>query len=177
MRGRSQRRGNIHSCALSEFCLNLQNGRYTKEESQGKSGRLGWGGSMLKILVIDDSVLMRRVVRDHLEKEGFAVEEFLPASVLELMERVKTSPPDLVLSDFNMPYVDGLEVARNVRRVNPNIPVIILTANRDCGPRSQAADRGRPEGAVQAHQRGNAGRCGTPHPGRFRNCIKLIIYM
>lgn len=131
MRGRSQRRGNIHSCALSEFCLNLQNGRYTKEESQGKSGRLGWGGSMLKILVIDDSVLMRRVVRDHLEKEGFAVEEFLPASVLELMERVKTSPPDLVLSDFNMPYVDGLEVARNVRRVNPNIPVIILTANRD----------------------------------------------
>ena len=86
---------------------------------------------MLKILVIDDSVLMRRVVRDHLEKEGFAVEEFLPASVLELMERVKTSPPDLVLSDFNMPYVDGLEVARNVRRVNPDIPVIILTANRD----------------------------------------------
>ena len=85
----------------------------------------------MKILVIDDSVLMRRVVRDHLEKEGFAVEEFLPASVLELMERVKTSPPDLVLSDFNMPYVDGLEVARNVRRVNPNIPVIILTANRD----------------------------------------------
>lgn len=86
---------------------------------------------MLKILVIDDSVLMRRFVRDHLEKEGFAVEEFLPVSVLELMERVKTFPPDLVLSDFNMPYVDGLEVARNVRRVNPNIPVIILTANRD----------------------------------------------
>lgn len=86
---------------------------------------------MFKILVIDDSLLMRKISRDHLENAGFAVEDFLPASVLGLVERIKTSPPDLVLSDFNMPDIDGLDVARNVRRINPNIPVIILTANRD----------------------------------------------
>ncbi len=86
---------------------------------------------MFKILVIDDSLLMRKISRDYLESAGFAVEDFLPASILELVERIKISPPDLVLSDFNMPSIDGLDVARNVRRINPDIPVIILTANRD----------------------------------------------
>ena len=86
---------------------------------------------MFKILVIDDSAFMRKIARDHLEEAGFDVEDFLPSSVLELVDRIQNSPPDLVLSDFNMPNVDGLSVARNVRRVNPSIPVIILTANRD----------------------------------------------
>jgi DNA-binding response OmpR family regulator len=86
---------------------------------------------MLKILIIDDSALMRKIVRDHLEEAGFSVDDFLPTSVAELIERIKTAPPDLVLSDFNMPNVDGLNVARTVRRTNSAIPVIILTANRD----------------------------------------------
>jgi len=86
---------------------------------------------MFKILVIDDSTLMRKISRDYLENAGYGVEDFLPASILELVEQIRTSPPDLVLSDFNMPNIDGLDVARNVRRINSNIPVIILTANRD----------------------------------------------
>lgn len=86
---------------------------------------------MPKILVIDDSALMRKISRQSLEEAGFEVEDFLPGSVLELMERLKTSPPDLVLSDYNMPNIDGQNVARTVRRFNPGLPVIILTANRD----------------------------------------------
>lgn len=86
---------------------------------------------MARILIIDDSALMRKISREQLEVAGFEVEEFLPESVLDLIERVRESQPDLVLSDFNMPHVDGLEVARNVRRVDPGIPLIILTANRD----------------------------------------------
>lgn len=86
---------------------------------------------MAKILVIDDSALMRMYVRQHLEGEGFEVEEFLPLSALEVMDRVRSSPPDLVLSDFNMPHVDGQAVARMVKRSNAAIPVIILTAVHD----------------------------------------------
>lgn len=86
---------------------------------------------MFKILVIDDSALMRKINRDSLEQEGFDVDEFLPESIVDLVERLRDLPPDLVLSDFNMPKVDGLNVARTVRRANPKIPVIILTANRD----------------------------------------------
>lgn len=88
---------------------------------------------MLKILVIDDSMLMRKIAREALEEAGFAVEEFLPGSELELMERIKTNPPNLVLSDFNMPIVDGHHVARAVRRTNAQVPVVIMTANRDTG--------------------------------------------
>jgi CheY-like chemotaxis protein len=86
---------------------------------------------MPKVMVIDDSALMRKVSRDHLEEADFEVEEYLPNSVAELSERLKQSQPDLVLSDYNMPKVDGQNVARTVRRCCPEIPVIILTSNRD----------------------------------------------
>jgi len=86
---------------------------------------------MPKILIIEDSVLMRSISREHLENSGFTVEDFLPESVPELVNCLKRSQPDLVLSDFNMPRVDGAEVARTVRMISPKIPVIILTSNRD----------------------------------------------
>lgn len=86
---------------------------------------------MVKILVIDDSALMRQICRGHLEEAGYEVEDYLPSSVVDLAERIKESRPDLVLSDFNMPNVDGQNVARTIRRTDPKIPVIILTANRD----------------------------------------------
>lgn len=88
---------------------------------------------MVKILVIDDSSLMRQICRGHLEEAGYEVEEFLPKSVAELSVHIQASPPDLVLSDFNMPVVDGRSVARTLRQSFPKIPVIILSANRDAG--------------------------------------------
>ncbi len=86
---------------------------------------------MFRILVIDDSALMRNIARTALADEGFAVEDFLPDSIDALRERIQADPPDLVLSDFNMPLVDGLNVARTVRHANAKIPVIIMSANRD----------------------------------------------
>lgn len=86
---------------------------------------------MLKILVIDDSALMRKVSRDHLEEAGFDVDDCMPASAEELVERIQRVPPDLVLSDFHMPGIDGMHVARTLRQLRPELPVIILTANRD----------------------------------------------
>lgn len=86
---------------------------------------------MPKIMVIDDSVLMRKYTRGHLEEAGYTVEEFVPGSVADLMDKLLESMPDLVISDFNMPDVDGLNVARAVKRTSRDIPVIILTANRD----------------------------------------------
>ncbi|HWQ07986.1 MAG TPA: response regulator [Holophaga sp.] len=86
---------------------------------------------MPKIMVIDDSVLMRKYTRGFLEEAGYAVEEFAPRSVAELMDKLLDSMPDLVISDFNMPDVDGLNVARAVKRTSRDMPIIILTANRD----------------------------------------------
>jgi CheY-like chemotaxis protein len=86
---------------------------------------------MAKILVIDDSSLMRRILRQHLEQGGFEVEDWLPLSAMEIQDRIKSSAPDLVLSDYQMPGVNGLTVAKMVQKANPAIPVLILTAIRD----------------------------------------------
>lgn len=93
-------------------------------------------------MIIDDSALMRKISRDHLEEAGYSVDDFSPTSVEDLIERIKTTPPNLVLSDFNMPNVDGFGVAQTVRRINPNIPVVILTANRDVGRDSRLQTMG-----------------------------------
>lgn len=86
---------------------------------------------MPKILVIDDSAFYRQVVRGFLEEAGYEVEDFLPDSALQVLEKTKACEPDLVLTDYNMPHVDGLEVVRMVRRHGPSLPVIVLTATHD----------------------------------------------
>ncbi len=86
---------------------------------------------MARILVIDDSKLMRSMWRAHLEEAGFEVDDFLPNSADEVIERVNRFLPDLILSDFNMPKINGYNVARAARHSNPKIIIIILTATRD----------------------------------------------
>jgi len=86
---------------------------------------------MLKILVIDDSAFLRHYVRMAMEEAGFVVEDFLPSGIVELQEKLKAMEPDLVLTDFHMPSVDGLTVTRTVRRHSTTVPIVVLTAARD----------------------------------------------
>lgn len=86
---------------------------------------------MTKILVIDDSQMMRRIMRSYLEAEGFEVEDWLPLSPMEIPDRLRESKPDLVLSDFQMPGLNGLSVAQMVQRTQADLPVMVLTALRD----------------------------------------------
>lgn len=86
---------------------------------------------MPKILVIDDSAFMRQYIRGFLEDAGFEVEDLLPGSALEALEAIRNAKPDLLLSDYNMPNLDGQSVARMARRADPKLPVVILTAARD----------------------------------------------
>ena len=86
---------------------------------------------MLKILVIDDSAFLRHYVRMAMEEAGFVVEDFLPTGTVEVQEKLKAMEPDLVLTDFNMPNLDGLTVTRTVRRHSTTLPIVVLTAARD----------------------------------------------
>lgn len=86
---------------------------------------------MAKILVIDDSSFMRRFLREAFEELGFEVDDLLPVSPLEVVERMKEGRPDVVLTDYNMPHVDGAQVARMARRADAAVPVVVLTATRD----------------------------------------------
>jgi len=80
---------------------------------------------MATILIIEDEPELVKVLRSYLEQAGFSV---LSASRgdsgLSLWEQKK---PDLVLLDLNLPGMDGLDVARSIRRTS-STPVIMLTA-------------------------------------------------
>ena len=83
---------------------------------------------MAKVLVIDDSKMMRTYLRRCLEKADYEVEEWVPLSAMEVPDHIKASSPDLVLSDYQMPGCNGSSLARMVQKTDPKIPVLVLTA-------------------------------------------------
>lgn len=86
---------------------------------------------MAKILVIDDSSMMRFHVRVLLEGDGHEVVEWLPSSATEVPGMLESAKPDLVVTDFQMPGCNGGSVARLAQRATPPVPVLVLTAYRD----------------------------------------------
>ncbi|MBV9100805.1 MAG: response regulator transcription factor [Candidatus Dormibacteraeota bacterium] len=84
------------------------------------------------VLVVDDEPAIVRVVRDYLEAAGFTV---LTAGDGEAaLQTAHRSRPDLVILDLSLPRMDGLDVARALRR-DGEVPIIMLTA------RTEEADR------------------------------------
>ena len=78
------------------------------------------------ILVVDDDADMREWVKEELEHEGFVVET--AGGGRAGVERVKMGGIDLVVSDVKMPDLDGLDLLREIREVDPSPFVIIVTA-------------------------------------------------
>lgn len=81
-----------------------------------------------KILVIDDSLTMQRLLSYVLEKEGYDVQ--IASDGVEGLEKARAIKPDLVFTDLMMPIKDGYEVCREIRADEhlKDIILIILTA-------------------------------------------------
>jgi DNA-binding response OmpR family regulator len=80
---------------------------------------------LASILIIEDEPELVRVLRSYLEKAGYSVESaFRGDTGLSTWEHKR---PDLVILDLNLPGMDGLDVAREIRR-KTNTPIIMLTA-------------------------------------------------
>ncbi len=83
---------------------------------------------MSTILIIEDEVELVKVLRAYLEKAGFEVlTAYRGDTGLSTWEHRK---PDLIILDLNLPGMDGLDVARAIRR-KANTPIIMLTARAD----------------------------------------------
>jgi DNA-binding response OmpR family regulator len=80
------------------------------------------------VLVVDDEPKIVDVVREYLEHAGFAVRTAGDGPAA--LERARALAPDLVILDLGLPGLDGLDVARQLRR-SSRVPVIILTARGD----------------------------------------------
>lgn len=82
------------------------------------------------ILVVDDDPFVAEMLVILLEDEGYAVESANDGR--EAMAVFLQNPAmDLVLSDMNMPGMDGLELTREILKVNGEVPILLLTARDD----------------------------------------------
>lgn len=75
--------------------------------------------SKARVLIVDDSSLVRLYYRSALEKAGFEVEQAING--IEAMERTLSQPFDLVIVDVNMPRMDGFTFVRALRRVATDV--------------------------------------------------------
>ncbi|GLI53123.1 response regulator [Thermodesulfovibrio yellowstonii] len=80
----------------------------------------------MKILVVDDEKNILMLYKAELEDEGYEV--ITANSGKEAIELFETQNPDMVTLDIMMPDIDGIQVLRQLKQKNPNIPVIMLTA-------------------------------------------------
>lgn len=82
----------------------------------------------LKVLVCDDERHIVRLIQVNLEKHGYQVVTAYDGK--EGLEKIKSEKPDLCVLDVMMPYMDGFEVLKTLRREpeTENLPVIMLTA-------------------------------------------------
>ncbi|MBI4505632.1 MAG: response regulator [Chloroflexi bacterium] len=85
----------------------------------------GGGGRPLRVLVVDDEPLVRRVVAEYLTSDEHVVET--AASGADGLEKLRAGRFDLVITDRSMPEMSGDEVAAAVKALAPHTPVMLLT--------------------------------------------------
>src|SRR5574337_1746152 len=83
---------------------------------------------MLTILVVDDEPKIVKIARDYLERAGFAVVSAGDGEAA--LTTARSAKPELIVLDLKLPKVDGLDVARTLRKTS-QIPIIMLTARTD----------------------------------------------
>ncbi len=82
----------------------------------------------MKILIVDDSSTMRRIIINTLSRIGYS-------DVLEAengkagLDQLGKGGVEMIITDWNMPEMDGLEFVGNVRGQNPSIPILMVTTN------------------------------------------------
>ena len=97
-------------------------------------------GSGKRVLVIDDANLVRMYYRDALERAGFEVDEALNG--LEALERLHSTPADLLIVDVNMPQMDGFTFLKVLRRQEGSVATIpALVISTEAGTQDQDAAR------------------------------------
>lgn len=100
----------------------------------------------MRVLVVEDSKTIRMILCEYLRKMN--IETVEAADGLQALERLKEmSPPDLVLVDWNMPVMSGIDFIRAVRelRIYDPLPLIMVTTNSESEHMGTAMEAGANE--------------------------------
>lgn len=99
-----------------------------------------------KILIVDDAQQVRRVLRTALSAEGYTIYE--AGTGEEALESIRTSTPDAILLDVNMPGMGGLAACREIRR-SLDVPILMLTVRNAERDKVLALDAGADDYVVK----------------------------
>ncbi|MBT3309796.1 MAG: response regulator [Gammaproteobacteria bacterium] len=93
---------------------------------------------MKKILVVDDDVLIRTLVKRELEKQGFSID--VASDGTAAWSKLERTSPDLVITDINMPNMGGLELLKKVRGDSryQSLPMLCITGESSATAKQKA---------------------------------------
>lgn len=117
---------------------------------------------MFHILAVDDSQTMRDVVKDTLESAGYKVT--VAENGKDGVEKFKTNQIDLVIADINMPIMDGITMIKEIRKLDPKVPIITLTTESEEAKKQEGRAAGADGWIVKPFR-----------PAQFLDIIKQIL--
>ena len=125
-----------------------------------------WKGrtAVVRILVVDDNPAVRQYLRVLLEQQKTwqVCDEARTGG--EAIQRVRKNPPDMILLDFQMPDLNGLDVARQISGLFPEIPILMVTIHLS----RQLAD--------EARRAGIRGACAKSDVGSIVEAVDALLH-
>jgi len=82
----------------------------------------------VRVLIVDDSAVMRKIIASALQKEPSIEIAGFAANGLQAIEAIQTCNPDVMTLDIEMPEMDGLTALREIRKVNKYLPIIMFSS-------------------------------------------------
>ncbi len=101
----------------------------------------------IKILVVDDELLLRDVLFDYLNRQGFEVN--LAPDAEKALELTENYTPDIALIDIKLPKISGIELTKILKNNNPDLPIIIMTGYPSLDTAINAMENGANEYIVK----------------------------
>lgn len=132
----------------------------THEQSISMEGT----GDLVRILVVDDNPAVRHYLRAVLEQQSTWQVCDEARTGAEAIQRVKKSPPDMILLDFQMPDLNGLDVARQISALFPEIPILLVTIHLS----THLAD--------EARRAGIRGACAKSDVGSIVQAVDALLH-
>jgi len=96
--------------------------------------------SQTRVLIVDDDASIRKALHASLSGLGFEIEE--AAGGEQAVSFVRSERYDAALLDINMPGMGGIEACRTMRRLEPQLPILMLTVRNDADDKIEALDAG-----------------------------------
>src|SRR5579872_3926046 len=119
---------------------------------------------LVRILVVDDNPAVRHYLRGLLEQQNTWQVSDEARTGGEAIQRVSKNPPDMILLDFQMPDLNGLDVARKISELFPEIPILLVTIHLS----RQLAD--------EARRAGIRGACAKTDVGSIVEAVDALLH-